>query len=208
MNFDNQARDWDNEPAKVERARIIANEITEFVQPDQSLDAFELGCGTGLLSYHLKDSFKTITLADNSQGMIEVLKEKIIREKINNFKPLLIDLLNYPIAENKYDVVYTLMTLHHIPDLNLILEIFNAMLNPAGLLCIADLVAEDGSFHAHDPGFNGHKGFDREELSTLLVNHGFRVESYKTSYTIQKEVNEKSQEYPLFLLICRKMKQL
>jgi ubiquinone/menaquinone biosynthesis C-methylase UbiE len=205
--FDKQAKEWDQDPKKTERAIAIAKEMIDFIQPDKTMNAFEFGCGTGLLSYQLKDFFKTITLADTSEGMIKVLQEKITNENIKNFKPLLVDLLedDVVIYENSYDVIYTLMTLHHIDDINKVAKIFNAMLKTGGYLCIADLVQEDGSFHTNVPGFNGHNGFDRAELSAILSNHGFEVEFDKIPLEIEKEIGEEIKKYPLFLMICKKI---
>ena len=205
--FDKQAKEWDQDPKKTERAIAIAKEMTDFIQPDKTMNAFEFGCGTGLLSYQLKDFFKTITLADTSEGMIKVLQEKITKENIKNFKPVLVDLLedDVVIYENSYDVIYTLMTLHHIDDINKIAKIFNDMLKTGGYLCIADLVQEDGSFHTNVPGFNGHNGFDRAELSAILSNHGFEVEYDKIPLDIEKEIGEEIKKYPLFLMICKKI---
>jgi len=205
--FDQQAKEWDNDPKKTERAIIIAKEMTDFIQPNNTMNAFEFGCGTGLLSYQLKDSFKTITLADTSEGMIKVLQEKIANENIKNFKPLLADLLEdgFAVNENEYNVIYTLMTLHHILNIDKILAIFNAMLKTGGYLCIADLVQEDGSFHTNVPGFDGHNGFDREKLSAVLSNHGFKVAYNEISLEIEKEFDKKIRKYPLFLMICKKI---
>jgi ubiquinone/menaquinone biosynthesis C-methylase UbiE len=205
--FDQQAKEWDNDPKKTERAIIIAKEMTDFIQPNNTMNAFEFGCGTGLLSYQLKDSFKTITLADTSEGMIKVLQEKIANENIKNFKPILADLLEdgFAVNENEYDVIYTLMTLHHILNIDKILAIFNAMLKTGGYLCIADLVQEDGSFHTNVPGFDGHNGFDREKLSAVLSNHGFKVAYNEIPLEIEKEFDKTIRKYPLFLMICKKI---
>lgn len=204
--FDQQAKEWDNDPKKTERAITIAKEIIDFIQPNKTMDAFEFGSGTGLLSYQLKDFFKTITLADTSEGMIKVLQEKIANENINNFKPLLVDLLkeNAVINSNEFDVIYTLMTLHHILEIDKILPIFHMMLKPGGYLCIADLVKEDGSFHTNVPGFDGHNGFDREKLSSVLANHEFKVVLNETTFEIEKEFDKKVRKYPVFLMICKK----
>ncbi|MFZ3274044.1 MAG: class I SAM-dependent methyltransferase [Lutibacter sp.] len=205
--FDQQAKEWDNDPKKTERAMIIAKEMADFIQPNNTMNAFEFGCGTGLLSYQLKDSFKTITLADTSEGMIKVLQEKIDDENIDNFKPLLVDLLkeNAVINKSKFDVIYTLMSLHHILEIDKILAIFNAMLKTGGYLCIADLVQEDGSFHTNVPGFEGHNGFDREKLSAVLSNHGFKVAYNEIPLEIEKEFDNKVRKYPVFLMICKKI---
>lgn len=204
MYFDNQALEWDNDPQKVKRAEIFAKEINDFIKPIKKLNALEFGCGTGLLSFKLKDSFKSITLADNSEGMINVLKEKINKEGIEHFIPLQIDLFESDIQFSEYDVIYTLMTLHHMPDTKKTLKAFNSILKSKGFLCIADLVKEDGSFHAHRNDFDGHNGFDKDELSKTLSESGFKVDYYKECFVIEKKVNEEIKKYPLFLMICKK----
>lgn len=202
MYFNTLAKNWDDDPKKTERAKIFAEEITNFIKPKNSWNALEFGSGTGLLSYELKDVFKEITLVDYSEGMIDVLKEKIEKCDIKNFKPLLLDLLDDNLNIGAFNVVFTLMTLHHMPDLNKILGVFNSLLKTNGYLCIADLVKEDGSFHYEYPDFDGHNGFDKNELSEFLTNNGFTVKYYKVCFEIKKELENKT--YPLFLMICKK----
>lgn len=203
--FDKQAKEWDNDPNKVLRAKKVATEIKNFINPAKNSSALEFGCGTGLLSYQLKDYFDTITLTDTSKGMIDVLQQKINNEKITNFHPLLIDLLDEKLQKNDFDIIYTMMTLHHILDIPKILNTFNSLLKTQGFLCIADLVKEDGSFHANHPDFDGHNGFDKNELSNLLKANGFIVEYYNIYFEIEKEINNKIKKYPLFLMICKKV---
>lgn len=201
--FDDKAANWDNDPKKVERARIFAGEIITYLSKKNELSALDFGCGTGLLSFFLKDQFQKITLVDSSAGMIEVLKEKIRSGKIDHFTPVLADLLrdDHKVGLQKQDVIYTLMTLHHIVDLPRILSIFSQMIVQDGYICIADLVKEDGSFHASHPGFDGHNGFEQEELSNLLEKADFKVVYYSTPLSIQKNNEEGLKEYPLFLMI-------
>jgi len=203
MHFDIQAKDWDNDPMKTKRAKIFAKEITDFIKPNKNWNALEFGSGTGLLSHELKDAFEEITLVDNSEGMINVLNGKIENCGITNFKPLLLDLLEDNLNIGTFNVIFTLMTLHHIIDLNKILSIFNSLLKSNGYLCIADLVKEDGSFHINHPDFDGHNGFDKNELSPFLIQNGFNVEYYNICFEIEKESENKT--YPLFLMICKKL---
>jgi 2-polyprenyl-3-methyl-5-hydroxy-6-metoxy-1,4-benzoquinol methylase len=203
--FDDRATGWENDPGKIERARILAKDIKDFIKPDKSMTAFEFGCGTGLLGYFLRDSFRSITLADNSEGMIKVLKNRISDEHISNLHPLLMDLLTHDVGKKKYNVIFTLMTLHHIIDLDTILFKFNGMLRDNGYLCIADLEKEDGTFHENMSEFQGHHGFEKENLEKLLVKHGFRINLYKSFYKIKKTLNNGvSKVFPLFMLIAQK----
>jgi len=205
MSFDKKAKNWDADLKKTARAKVIAKEIVGFIRPDPTLHALEFGCGTGLLSFQLRNSFNTITLVDNSVGMIQVLQEKITEAGIKNFKPIHIDLLEEGNSTSDFDVIYTLMTLHHITDMNKILEVFNTKMKLGGFLCIADLVQEDGSFHAEYDDFAGHNGFDRESLSELLSNNGFSIEYDKICFEIKKQVGSETKKYPLFLMICKKI---
>ena len=206
-NFDTEALQWDEDVEKVKRANLFANEIVNFIHPDKSMTAMEFGCGTGLLSFELRDKFKTITLIDNSPGMISVLEEKIKVNGLSNFEPICIDPLVDDVVLKDFDVIYTLMTLHHIHELQKIMQIFNSGLKTGGYLCIADLISEDGTFHSKPSEFTGHKGFDKEELSLLLKENGFQSKFYKIVFTIEKEVDGRIKKYPLFLVIAKKIKE-
>jgi 2-polyprenyl-3-methyl-5-hydroxy-6-metoxy-1,4-benzoquinol methylase len=99
-----------------------------------------------------------------------------------------------------------MMTLHHIPDTELILNQFYELLNPDGYLCVADLDKEDGSFHGHDVD-DVHKGFDRKELAKLAEKQGFTNITFSTAYEMEKEVNEngETKTFPIFLMVAQKI---
>jgi predicted methyltransferase len=91
------------------------------------------------------------------------------------------------------------MVMHHIKDINPIFRKFYQMLNPGGILAIADLYPEDGSFH--DGATDVHHGFDPEKLTTVLLQEGFNNVKVESCFVIRKEVSEnKIKEYPVFLI--------
>ena len=202
MSFDERARTWDDDPIKTERATAFAKTIVEQVQPKPEMSALEFGCGTGLLSYQLKGDFGTVVLVDSSEGMIEVLKEKIEQDSLAHFIPLQADLLEAIPNIGPFDAIYTLMTMHHIESLPDILKVFHRMLKPGGKLCIGDLVKEDGSFHGS--GFTGHKGFDKDELSKLLKEQSLEPLHYEIFYELERKRDNHSSKFPLFSLIAQK----
>jgi len=206
--FDQVAKNWDQDPEKIRRANLFAKEIVDFINPDSPMTAMEFGCGTGLLSVALRDHFKSITLIDNSPGMISVLEEKIETNGMDNFQPFCTDPLVEELELRDLDVIYSSMTIHHIHDLDKIIRIFNSGLKIEGYLCIADLVTEDGTFHLEHPDFDGHKGFNEKEFKLLLKNNGFQVAYYKIIYEIEQEVNGVIKKYPLFLVIAKKTRKL
>ena len=111
------------------------------------------------------------------------------------------------LPENEFDLVYSLMALHHVEDLDGAFVNFRRTLKKEGFLAIADLVKEDGDFHG-SPSMEGmrvHHGFDREELVERLGRHHFQTIEYRIFYTITRQDGESSakKEYPLFLLIAQ-----
>ncbi|HYW35876.1 MAG TPA: methyltransferase domain-containing protein, partial [Balneolaceae bacterium] len=169
------------------------------------MSAFEYGCGTGLLSFALREKIGPITLADNSDGMLEVLRDKIRTASADDMKPVKLNLSTDPLPDARYDLVYTMMTLHHIPDTRKILSQFYALLNPGGYLCVADLDKEDGSFHGHDVD-DVHRGFDRKELAEIAKEVGFTQIDFSTAYKMEREVDESGETkiFPIFLMVAQK----
>jgi hypothetical protein len=96
------------------------------------------------------------------------------------------------------------MPLHHIHDLQQSRRTFSSLLKTTGYLCIADLEKEDGTFHSGS-SFDGHYGFDKEELSELLSQNGLKVVYYSQSYTLKRERDGIVKEFPLFMMIAQKI---
>ena len=201
--FDKKARTWDLDEEKIIRARTVAGEIRKFLIPGQKLNALEFGCGTGLLSIELKNDFNSIVLADTSQGMIAVIKEKISTENLKHFIPLQIDNDAEELSGLNFDVVYSLMTFHHIRNLDRTLQVLHKIIKPGGLLFIIDLDKEDGSFHNYEV-FEGHLGFERTSIEEQLRNNGFYPFHYSLFYTIKKKAGTSNKEFPLFMLVGEK----
>ncbi len=201
--FDVKALTWDDNPLNIDRAKAIADRIKFKISFNKEMNGFEYGCGTGLLSLNLLPYLKTITAVDSSEGMLNILKQKISKHQITNLKVVKTDLLKENIIPEKFDIIYTAMTMHHIIDLHLMFDKFYAMLNNKGFLAIADLDKEDGSFHGDD--FVGHNGFDRDELELVFRNSGFKNINSETCYQINRK-NDKGiiKSYPIFLMIGRK----
>ncbi|MFZ2955303.1 MAG: class I SAM-dependent methyltransferase [Candidatus Ozemobacteraceae bacterium] len=202
MNFDSKAKSWDLNPVTLERTLAIADAIRTKVPLEPWFSAFEYGCGTGLLSFHLQPYVKNICLADTSDGMLEVLREKISTSAVKNMTPMKMDLLSDTLPAGQFDLIYTSMTLHHIKNIDQILNLFQSMLKESGYLCIADLDKEDGSFH-EDP-FDGHLGFDREDLKNEVHRQKFENIQFSTVYEMTKIINNQPKMFPIFLMIAQK----
>jgi tRNA (cmo5U34)-methyltransferase len=199
--FDIKAAGWDANPMHWERSKAIADEITNLIPLSKEWTALEYGAGTGIASFLLKDQLKEITLMDNSAEMVRVMNEKIASSKVNNLKALIFDLEHTDYNGGKFDLIFTQMVLHHVTDVDSIIKRFSKLLNPGGYLAIADLYEEDGSFHGE--GFDGHMGFNIENLSALLLKNHFSNISYKTCFVIDRKISEGvTKQFDVFLLIA------
>ena len=195
--FDARAATWDDEP-KIRRAEAVAAGIRRAIDLNPSMAALEYGSGTGLLSFCLRDSLGPITLADSSAGMRAVAAQKIAAAKDEHMRVVDLDVMRDPVPTDRYDLVFSMMTLHHVSDVARGLAAFHEMLRPGGHLCIADLDAEDGSFHG--PEIDVHHGFDRAALGAALEKAGFADVRVGDCFVVERGANR----YPVFLACCRK----
>jgi len=203
-NFDERAEEWDSDPKKVERAYAVADKIRNAVPLSTNMNALEYGCGTGLLSFALQADLGRITLADTSQGMLDVLREKITASSVTNMHPVRLDLSVDPLPAEKYDITYSLMVLHHIHDARGILSKFYEILEPNGYLLVADLDKEDGSFHT-DGSPDVHEGFSQSELQKWVEEVGFGDVKFSTGYELKKGVDGKEKTFSIFLMVTQKL---
>ena len=204
--FDAKAIKWDENPAFRARGEALAQAIRQSVPLGTHMSALDYGSGTGLLSFPLKDELGSILLADSSGGMLEVAMGKIVGQGVCNMQTAKLDLLVDPLLAQRFDLVYTSMALHHVSDTDRILRIFHELLKPGGYLCIADLDKEDGSFHGTE--VEVHHGFDRVDLGRRAVKTGFDDVRFQTVFSIAKEQEAGTRDYPVFLMTARRASAL
>jgi ubiquinone/menaquinone biosynthesis C-methylase UbiE len=200
--FDTKARDWDSNPDHLERSEAITRQFLKMVPLKPEMTAMEYGAGTGIMSFLLAKHFSQITLMDNSSEMINVMNEKVASSGLSHLKPIFFDLEKKNYLSVKFDCIYTQMAMHHVNDMNGIAQRFFDLLKPGGYLTIADLYAEDGSFHGE--GFTGHNGFDVTRLQSMLGKIGFHQTVTQQCYTIKKIIDEKTHSFPIFLMVSMK----
>jgi ubiquinone/menaquinone biosynthesis C-methylase UbiE len=204
MDFNIEAAKWDNE-RRAKRAKIIADEIIKSIPIENQFRALEFGCGTGLISFNLKDKFQHITLVDTSEGMIETLNSKIQGSKLKNMTAIKCDInSDSKLKHEKFHVIYTSMALHHIMDVKTTLKNLYDLIIDDGYLCIIDLVEDDGSFHKLEKDFDGHNGFNQSELRDILEDIGFKDASANVFYNDVKVMGDLKVNYSLFLMVGKK----
>ena len=203
-NFDERAATWDENPLRVTLAHDVTGAIIREIKPTRDMDALEYGCGTGLVTLRLQPFVKTITGVDSSQGMLEVIKEKVKNQGLQNIRTQLVDFEQNGEVEGKFHLVISCMTLHHLREPGVLFRPLYDLLLPGGCLGIADLDKEDGLFHDDNTGVF-HFGFDRAYVKRLLEKTGFRDLSDITAATVVKNIAGKGErKFLVFLIIGRK----
>lgn len=154
----------------------------------QNCMMMEYGCATGLISFHLYDRFKKLTLIDSEEKMINIVRKKVINHNISNIILIRKDLTKEKYNVEKFDVIFTSLTLHHIVDVKNMIKTFYSMLNKNGILIIIDLDKEDGSFHMDTKDFSGHNGFEHKYMENILKSVGlFNIKSETFFYSKKKK---------------------
>lgn len=199
--FDDQAATWDDDPTKVERARTVADLICEVAAPGPTTRVLDYGAGTGLLAQALAPHVGPLTVADPSAGMREMLTQKLDSGALpTGTRVWEIDLSTQLPPEETFDLIVSLLVLHHIPDVSAALRGFAALLAPGGRVALCDLMTEDGSFHDAARG-EVHHGFDPDTLTTMLAEVGFGEVDVRAAHTLTKQ----GRDYPLFLVTATRL---
>lgn len=202
--FDKEAAAWDANPGRVKLANDVADAIIREVRPSTSMDALDYGCGTGLVTLRLQPLVRTIVGADSSSGMLGMLESKTAKQHLTNLQTRLVDFEHGGTIAGKFHLVVSSMTLHHVQDTARLFKQWYDLLFPGGVLAVADLDAEDGSFHGDNTGVR-HLGFDRQHLEELLRSAGFSDLRDTTAATMVREIaGGGSRSFPVFLIIARK----
>jgi len=199
--FDDEAATWDDDPGHEQRQVAVAEAIQEALDLSPGLSALDVGGGTGRLSILLADQVGSVVVTDPSAGMVEVARKRIEAAGLSDRLRAVQADLTVDRLDGTYDVVWSSMALHHVQDLDGLLRSLAGLLVVGGRLAIADLDKDpDGAFHADKVDFDGHDGFDRQDLAEQLGHAGFADVSFVDVTTIIKD----DREFGLFLCTATK----
>ncbi len=203
-NFDQDAQRWDLNPGRVKAASEISRAILREIPLTPDMEVLDFGCGTGLLTLALQPYVRSVTGVDSSRGMLEVLRKKISDQGLTNATARYLHIDGGDVLAGSYHLVASSMTLHHVKDIASLLKQFYDVLQPSGLLAVADLDSEGGLFHSNNSGVF-HFGFDREEMREQCLRAGFRDIRLVQAAQIEKPVaGGATKIFTVFLIIGRR----
>ncbi len=197
--FNKEAARWDDNPTRVKLAEDVVKAITDRISLTPEMDVLDFGCGTGLLALRLAPLVRSVTGADSSRGMLNVLAAKATKWGLANVRALHLP-AGGDIADS-YNLIVSGMVLHHVEHLDALLaQLFRACKTP-GLLCVADLDPEQGLFHEDNRGVY-HFGFERSEMRQQFSRAGFAKVLETTAATVMKPTRNGDLRAFTVFLVC------
>jgi len=194
--FDKRAENWDSGNIRVNGARKIAESINAVVDLKDEMEIIDFGVGTGLLGFEVAKKVKQVYGVDTSTGMLEKLQEK--NSEALSIISIKQDIIQEPLSQT-FDGLVSSMTLHHVEDLRAFFTIIYSNIKENGFIAIADLEAEDGTFHGDNTGVH-HFGFKEDELINIVEDCGFKEVHIKNINTLKKE----HRDFGVFLLTAKR----
>lgn len=195
--FDNAAAGWDKGDTRQNIASAVFQTLTSRIALLNYMDIMDFGAGTGLLSFKIAPLVRSVVGIDLSTKMLEQISAKNSEAVI--VTPLCQDIVMNPI-DKKFHGIVSSMAIHHVEDTEALFKTFHEHLKKDGFIAIADLEAEDGTFHVHGNEGVYHHGFERDTLRAIIEKAGFSHVRFHHAITIEKE----TQCYPIFLVTAIK----
>ncbi|KAI1298888.1 hypothetical protein EDD11_006612 [Mortierella claussenii] len=180
--FNKAAQDYDNMPQVTEMTQraseVIVQEFTASTSKErvQNASALDFGCGTGLCAFKVAPHVKHVLGVDASEGMLNHLNHKLasqdenkdIHDKIHTVTHMVTQDVPLPEPERSryltsgagFDLVYSSFVMHHIEDVQSIVDtLAQKLVAKDGWLIVLDFLGATPHYHQHQDGHH-HGGED------------------------------------------------
>ncbi len=198
--FSEKAKDWDKRPLAKKLTEKFIKEVRDSIEINKEFTLMDFGCGTGLIGLDFVDDVEKLFMVDTSEAMLEVLKDKVGKQKINNVSIFKGDIKGLNIEQASVDIIVSFMAFHHLENIPEIIMIFNKILKNGGVIIVGDLLEEDGSFHGDDKV--AHNGFSLNSIEEYFPKDQFEKKKLKKYNSFKRPEN--NNVYNQFIAIFKK----
>jgi len=138
------------------------------IRPD--FVAADLGCGSGFFTLPLAKKVKKVYAIDVQKEMLEILEQKIRKQKIRNIELMLSKENELPLENESVELLITVNTLHEFGDKERMIKEMHRVLKPTGKALIVDFKKENTGF-----GPPVSIRVSKEQAITLFEKNGFNT---------------------------------
>jgi len=141
QSFDRTAADYDR-LGDLSENDSITSWLVSVLRPAGGR-ALDLGCGSGRHAVLLAERFTHVDAIDLSLPMIDIARARRSRPNVAYQQANLLDAT----GSGEYDLVLSVMTLHHVPDLQSALAHIRGLLAPGGRIVVVDPYPAGSALH-------------------------------------------------------------
>lgn len=168
--FDRVAERWDQMQSGFFSEKVREAALTAAgVQPGQT--AADVGAGTGFLTEGLLSKGLKVIAVDQSERMLQVMKEKFRRFDTVDYR--VGESVALPIPDGTVDYVFANMYLHHVESPEEAIREMARVLRPGGQLVITDLDRHEFEFLRVEQQ-DRWLGFDRKDIHRWFTQAGLK----------------------------------
>ena len=131
-----------NSPWSQKRVLSLARKLLAFAELDGKNDFLEVGCGNGVVTGYLADSYQANVVGiDVDREQVELARKEA--GDVAGIRFLEADAISLPFADTSFDLVLSFGVLHHIENWQDALKEIKRVLRPGGYFIYADLIYPD-----------------------------------------------------------------
>lgn len=167
--LDDQLRSW-----WFAGKRLILDALLEGQIPAEAR-VLDVGAGQGLFTNHLAGSGRVVAL-DEWWDCLE-------RNRRRGGCPVMGDAVQLPLCDDRFDYLFALDVLEHLPDDQIAIQEWARVLKPGGRIVI-NVPALDCLWSEHDVQMGHYRRYNRRTLRSVLERNGFVCErlTYSNSF--------------------------
>ncbi len=155
-----------------ERLQFLnTNTILDKVGLSGEMILADLGCGTGYFTIPASQRVNKVYALDVQQRMLDILRNKIEKQKISNIQAILSEESHIPLPDNSVDVLLMGNVFHELEDRDSILNEVKRILSGEKKLVIIDWLKIEMDF-----GPPVEERLTAEEVISVCEDKGFKVQ--------------------------------